>query len=990
MLAEHQPEHALDDAVQPAAATAGAELEEDLGAQTRSRALVDQAAQPQTPAAAEPAQQRPPLPTWMQPVEEAASKWYDLMRKSGNGMGHSPSREAIAAQTSALQRQLAAVETDLPSIAAFSQALAGVSEGFNATAVLAPSIEAAEAARKVWWAAASSFAITSGGGPDPAQNYTLGWASAINDRFALGLGWAYVITKEGRKAAANHEKKTDRTIDQWNERSKPYSMVEVSTELYAVAREAVLDVTAMPALAAALRKAGPAILAANRGDDGRPKVAAEFAVMAAAIEGIDPATTEPVVYADKLIDPALRAAEGMETIRQLAPHLRDDDDLQRAIDPLGNAIGALSNFGWTHATEHFTTNLNGLISAAQRLQVKFNRADLDHKLMRANAEMFDQFDGMYRALEQAEPEIPAARGLIDALFALEAAIESGRKPNAFGAAGKPQVELFIDGLREVLGRGPYGLTRRAIEVWSPLMHVFGAAENVGTVLGGESRSSAQSYQAKEDAVEDPAKTAALKAEHAPPPVDTREPAPDWVRSLAEAANTWLSSLRSSVHAQHAHPDARSIEEARLALRGQLEAAVPFLPAAQTLAWRVSDISETLRFKDDQLEMGMSRAVSEAEAARKELWVEAHAFAIKASGGESFEQNLTLQWLTAVDTRIADGIGWGYLKTAQGAKTNQLHEKQLDRSIDEWNTPEAPKPPPVTLAGESQKLLEAARAGVADPMAMPALIAALQAAQVVLATTARDPARKDMAVQCEAMAAGLSGAAGATPDELRANQADAIVDPALRAYEQMETLRTLAPHLDDNDLNRALDPLGQAFNYLRNFGTQYAPAKFHTDVGGLRMAADKLFLKVQSAVLARELESSYDGLFEPFDRLYRSLEQAELEVPAARPLITSLLALEAAITSGRKPNAYATAALAPLDEFLAGLREVVGRGPYGSLRIVTEIWSPLTRSLGFIESVGSVLGGQSRAGALDYLRKQDPAEVPEDTEDLVERHTPKPA
>jgi hypothetical protein len=233
------------------------------------------------------------------------------------------------------------------------------------------------------------------------------------------------------------------------------------------------------------------------------------------------------------------------------------------------------------------------------------------------------------------------------------------------------------------------------------------------------------------------------------------------------------------------------------------------------------------------------------------------------------------------------------------------------------------------------------------------------------------------------------ARGTTPEALRTAQAEAIVDPALRAYDQMDLLRTVAPLLDDPDLTRALDPLGQAFNYLRNFGTQYMGARFETDAGGLKLAADKLFLKVQPAVLAGSLEARYEGLFEPFERLYRQLEQAEPEIPQARDLITHLLALEAAIASGRKPNRYATAALAPLHAFLSGLHAVLARGPYGSTRIWAEISSPLERALGFIESVGSVMAGRSRGDELAYQRRADPVENLEATEELGARHGVKP-
>ncbi|HEU0030299.1 MAG TPA: hypothetical protein VFQ53_06700 [Kofleriaceae bacterium] len=615
----------------------------------------------------------------------------------------------------------------------------------------------------------------------------------------------------------------------------PLPLSRAARQLSEAASAAVADEAAMPALADALRVMAVA-LATDAHDPDRPKIADDCGKLADAIVNAAGANADELraKRADAMLDPALHARERIQSLQRLLPHLRDGE-LEAAMSPLSSAISLLIQFGDKHAPPRFHTDLYAIESAANKLFTKVQSIANSSSFMHATDALFDPFDLLYRALEQAEPEVEQARALIVALQALEAAITQGRKPNDYAKAATAALDAFCDGLWTLTSRGPYGAGRAVSSIQSPFKRALGYLEETGTVLGGETRSGAESYRRRVDKPEDVEATQQLIERHAPPKPDTREPAPDWIVVLARSAEDWLGAMRQSAHPRMSRPSAKLVEERTLAFRKLLEAAIPTFPAAQQMAWKVSGISECIG--RPELVTSLAGDVTEAEAARKALWAQANAFSLQ-HGPADAEQNLTYAWLAALDRDLAAGIGWGYFKTTDGQQASRLHDKQVDRSVDEWNTPEDKPPPPVTQLQVTTQLLEAARAAVEDPAAMPGLVTALQRFSTVIAAASHDPARTEIAKQCAAMATALAAVQGATPDELRARRGDAIVDPAARIREQLESLRTLQPHLNDPDLDRALDPMSNAFSVLMHFGSTNAPPRFQTDLDLLLRATSK--------------------------------------------------------------------------------------------------------------------------------------------------------
>ncbi len=272
---------------------------------------------------------------------------------------------------------------------------------------------------------------------------------------------------------------------------------------------------------------------------------------------------------------------------------------------------------------------------------------------------------------------------------------------------------------------------------------------------------------------------------------------------------------------------------------------------------------------------------------------------------------------------------------------------------------------------------AATVGTGDPARLAGAMRALSAA---LLAGAHSPTPKQLARLLDTMAAALG-----KPFTDPADEADAIVDAALEAYDASHSLPIEADALHDDELRRAIDPIVEGLNYLRNFGADHARPRFATDLGAIAKAAQQFLSVAQRASEAGMRPPSGDEQFACFEALYECLVQSQPEVPAAQPLMTALQAIEAALAQQRKPNAYATAAEAPLAAYMQGLDTLARRGPWGTTRVISTIQAPLARGLGWLEARGSVLAGESREGAQDYQRQVDPAEDPAATAALAARH-----
>jgi len=250
---------------------------------------------------------------------------------------------------------------------------------------------------------------------------------------------------------------------------------------------------------------------------------------------------------------------------------------------------------------------------------------------------------------------------------------------------------------------------------------------------------------------------------------------------------------------------------------------------------------------------------------------------------------------------------------------------------------------------------------------------------------RTPSPPRIAPLLDKIAAALARPFAGTPDEIRAQEADAIADPTYEAYDISNRLVWEGQALPDADLAAAGGPINEGLNYLRNFAMFHAPARFDTDVRKLSTVAKKFFDLAHRASDAMTQMPATTEQFAVFEALYEALAQAEPEIPAAHALFVALQPLEAALASRRKPNTYATACQAPLEAFLTGLDTVVNRGPWGTNSWFPMISQPLREGIGWLIAKGTTGAGETPMGAYEYQRSADPPEDAKATAALAERH-----